>query len=427
MDISKQKVTSFINRIPTKDLILAILIFLIAGGTAFYRASLLDTVIYSRDNKNRVLTADIYFDGDISKIYRLMTNRSGSEHLITSEHPFISLITYPPIYFLTKVFKISQVNAVYLFVACMAAIWALAFFGLLRIINLQPVDAALITFLGMNSASYVFWFSVPEVFPIGSISIICSLGIVLLAETSKSPFVLYCLANFISFGVTTTNIMVSAIPIILRKKIIQGSKIIISSLIIASAFFGIEKTIFPQAQFFAFGSNRLSKFILIPSFDRVINVLRGFFLNTIVMPEIGIIEFSDYWISMKFSVQETLISGTNIIGIISLLLWIILFSISIFSCCKQFRNSLLKQSVVMIIFCQLFLHFFFGSETFLYSMHFLPLLLLLIAFSTQTRFRKISLFMIIALIAFTMINNYGQFTNMVNQLHYIGNLASLSY
>jgi len=66
---------------------------------------------------------------------------------------------------------------------------------------------------------------------------------------------------------------------------------------------------------------------------------------------------------------------------------------------------------------QLPLHLVYGSETFLYGLHFVPLLVVLAALSTQTPARPVALLLAGALVVTATTNNVTQFTKATSYLH----------
>jgi hypothetical protein len=64
----------------------------------------------------------------------------------------------------------------------------------------------------------------------------------------------------------------------------------------------------------------------------------------------------------------------------------------------------------LTLLCQLGLHMVYGKETFLYSLHFAPLLVILAALGTQTPARPLVLLLAGGLVVVAAANNYSQFT-----------------
>ncbi len=66
---------------------------------------------------------------------------------------------------------------------------------------------------------------------------------------------------------------------------------------------------------------------------------------------------------------------------------------------------------------QLSLHLLYGEETFLYSLHWLPFLVLLAATGVHSTYRHYILATTIVLIIGVSINNYQQFTSVTAELN----------
>jgi hypothetical protein len=58
---------------------------------------------------------------------------------------------------------------------------------------------------------------------------------------------------------------------------------------------------------------------------------------------------------------------------------------------------------------QMALHVFYGTETFLYALHWAPLFIVLVAFTTETRARPVALVLTVMLVLAAGVNNALQF------------------
>ena len=57
-----------------------------------------------------------------------------------------------------------------------------------------------------------------------------------------------------------------------------------------------------------------------------------------------------------------------------------------------------RLTLVIILIGQVLLHLIYGSEVFLYSLHFLPLIIIFASLTTLTRYRKVALVLALLLI-----------------------------
>lgn len=64
---------------------------------------------------------------------------------------------------------------------------------------------------------------------------------------------------------------------------------------------------------------------------------------------------------------------------------------------------------MIILIGQVLLHLIYSSEVFLYSLHFLPLIIIFASLTTLTRYRKVALVLALLLIPLAFMNNGAQF------------------
>ena len=96
-------------------------------------------------------------------------------------------------------------------------------------------------------------------------------------------------------------------------------------------------------------------------------------------------------------------------GALAVMAWVGLLGLGLKGLVETKRYRTLRLSLLLILAGQLLLHLVYGSETFIYSLHFLPLLVLLAAMGTWASERPVALVLAILLVITAGINNYQQF------------------
>ena len=195
--------------------IIIVALALAAAGTAYWRASTLDPVIYSVGSgvgfgPGYRLT-DMWFNADISKIVAMASDPRTFQDFVTSEHPLIVLAMYPPVTVL-RAAGLTVLEAVRAYWAIIAALWVAMLFILLRALGCRPADATLFTIMAMTSAAFFFWSVVPEAFSLGSLAILVVLYLSAVAHRTQSPLGAYMVINLVSLSITLTNWMVEIWP-----------------------------------------------------------------------------------------------------------------------------------------------------------------------------------------------------------------------
>lgn len=413
-----------LKRISWAELVIVVGLACVAAGTSYARASALDPVLYSYTSENGYETSDMWFDADIPKMVRMMSSRWDGKHEVTSEHPLMSLVIYTPVFVLREgPIGLTVLEAIHLTWAGWAALWTITLFILLRVVGCRSFDATLFTVLGMTSASSVFWFTVPEAFSIGSVTIIMALCLTAWAKQSKSPLVSYGLINILTLSITVTNWMVGIFATILNMKWQRALFVIENSFLAVVLLWYVEKLVFPEANFLFLSSGRVLKFLFSPKPSRVLETICAFFSHSVVMPAIEVFHRSPNMQVM--TVQQSFPGSGSALGLLAVIAWVVLLSLGAWACFSVMRKSRLIQLIGLTLAAQLGLHIVFGGETFLYSMHFLPLLIVVAACVTFTRFRVPGLILAVIVAVCAGINNIWQFDKALEFLRLMGQIAGV--
>lgn len=350
---------------------------------------------------------NVWFQGDISRVYESMTSRFSYGHYRAKVHPLFSILTTPIAFALNKVFNLNWYQTIQIIVVAIACIWALAMYTLLRLIGCLKTEALLFSIFGLSSAAALFWLSVPESYGLGSISIITALSLAAIASQKSVPAWLQVLISSFSLSITVTNWMTGILSSFTTNSYRRAAKITISALIFVAIIWVIQKQIFPTAVFFI-GDTEESKYVYFPTTERIINVLKSFFLNTIFAPNLLVSGYNIHnWPMLSFQTSEINIS--NFFSALSILLWTMLLTLGLWAIFTLKKLTAFRITLGLTIIGQLLLHLIYGEETFLYSLHFLPILIALSALALLTHLRKVATSIVIALIPLCAFNNWQTF------------------
>ncbi|WP_414571529.1 hypothetical protein [Nostoc sp. CCY 9925] len=381
--------------------ILITFVLAIAGGFASYLgAQLIDPVI--------VRVWDVWFSGDTPRVFDNMTSLS-SDHQRLRVHPLFSLIAYPPVKVLEKVLHFEPITAVRIVIAVVAALWLGVLFITLRSIGCRRFDATLFSLLGATSAAAIFWFTIPETYPFGSLSILVALGFVSLTEKHLFSSLWYTAVSVLTLSITITNWMVGILVTVVNHRWKQSLQITLNTLALVTLLWAVEKYIFPSAIFFLGDTAEKEYIKIFKSAGDYLTVVKSFFCNTIVMPAIQLDVDEQYGYTVMYAQSAAPGSG-SIWGFMAVGLWMALLGLGIWGCVSSKKHTKFRLVLGLSLLGQLLLHLVYGSEfTFLYSLHFLPLLIILAAFSSLTRARLVSLMLAGMLVISAGINNGWQF------------------
>lgn len=366
------------------DILIALILAIVAALATFWGEQLINRVIVDER------AFDVWFESDAPRVFSNMTARK-SNHYRTKVHPLFSLIAFPPVFILTKGFHIEPLTAVRMVIAGVAAIWMATLFILLRLIGCRRTDAIVFSILAATTAAAIFWFVVPETYSFGSVSILLGLCFVAISQYRRLSPVWCVLTSAATLSMTTTNWMTGILATIVNYCKKQALQITANALCLVVVLWTIQKIIFPSAEFFL-GDREEQKYTFLAKSGGVWHIFKSFVFHTIVMPAINI--DADKYSPPHWPIMETQLSlpgSGSLWGKFAVLLWTALLSLGLWGFFSTKEHPKLRIVLGLTLLGNLALHSVYGEETFLYSLHFAPLLVVLAAFSTFTRARTIAL------------------------------------
>ncbi len=386
-------------RLHWREIVLVVAIATLAGIASYLGAQMIDPWLFTDRG------ADLWFAADIPRVYANMTDRF-SNHSRTKVHPIFSLLAFPPVFLMHKILGLDGVTAVRLAIAAVAALCIILLFVVLRLMGCRRFDAALFSILGATSAAAMFWFIVPETYPFGALSILVGLCIAAIAQYRKVSAQWYAVVSAATLSITTTNWMVGILATLAKYRRKWAWKITLDALCLTVILWSIQKSIFPSAGFFIVISDSEEKnYMFRQGSGGFWHVLQSFVAHTMVMPDMRVIPHWKYLDLLRVLTQRAIPGSASVWGTVAVILWLALLALGIwgFFAAKQHRQ--LRIVLGFSILGQLALHTVYGEETFLYSLHFLPLLIVLAAFSTLTPARSIALVLAGMLVLTAGVNN----------------------
>ncbi len=348
-------------------------------------------------------TDDAWFEADVSVVFANMTDRD-AEHRRTRVHPISSIVAYVPVTILRAVFGWSGVAAVRCFNALVAGLWCATFFVLLRVIGCRRLDSFLFSLLGLSSAGAIFMFVVPETAAPGSVSILACLLVVAASKHRKVSEPWYVAASALSLGFTVTNWMAGVFAALADRPWRRALQISINAFFVIVVVWTAQKVVMPSARFFIDYPDK-RRYMLTEQSGGPLQVSQAFVFHTMIMPELGRFENADRPNLPNLSVQwSSPWSATNW-GRGGVVLWIVLLITGLWGLLRMQDHGRLRAVLAALLLAQWVLHLVYGEETFLFALHFLPLLLLPPALSTRTALRPVTVAACAGLVITAAINN----------------------
>ena len=396
--------TGLLKRIGLDGVLLLLLALFAAGAALYGQFKVNDAISYTY--------MEVWFDADVPRAYRDMSDR-WADHFRTEVHPLFPLLTYPPTRLAQKALGLGPLNAVRLVMAGVAFLWMGLLFVLLRLMGLRRLDAVLFSALAGVSAGWLFWFSVPETYAWGSLTIVLTLALVGLKyhrNVGEAPFIA---ASALTLSMTLSNWLVGILAAFAHFPRRRALQITANALAAVVLLWAVQKVVFPSSNFFL-GGTKEQNYLFRTENGGPAAVVRSFLFHTVVMPAPREVAVDlDGQPARALVTQPSQLGSGSPFGLPACVLWLALLGLGVWGLRATKTHPQLRFVVVAALLIQLAMHLVYGMETFLYAAHFLPLLIALAAFSTLTRARPVALGLVVLLILCAGVNNAAQFKKTV--------------
>ncbi len=169
--------------------------------------------------------------------------------------------------------------------------------------------------------------------------------------------------------------------------------------------------LFRTAEFFL-GDREELNWVLLDGAGGPLEILRSMLFHSVVMPGISVITRHDH---PGLTIQHSTLGSAGPLAAIATVLWCTILALGTWATLR--RGSLRRVRIVVVgsLVGQALLHLFYGEETFLYSLHFLPLLVVIAALGTRTRLRLVVLAAAVALLPMLAISNARQLDFVIDR------------
>jgi len=365
---------------------------------------------------------DVWFGSDIPTVFGNISSLQ-SDYGRNNKHPLFPLIVFPLVFGLGKILHLEPIAAARLVPALVGGVWIGSLYVLFRLMRCPRLDATIFSLLGGVSSAAVFWFVVPESFSFGSLSLLLPLVLVALAQSRQVSPVWYVVVGAFSVSITITNWMAGLLATIVSYRPKKAAQIIFITFAIVNVLWILERLIFTNTGY-SFAPKTFigeKKFMSAPESDSILSAISSFFYQTIVMPALEIKDspIRPDWVKLA---TNTLAPGSGgVWGTVAAISWTALLIIGIWGFFSTKQQPKLRIVVGLTIIAQLLIHSVYGAgETFIYSLHFAPLLLTVVAFSSLTRLRLVGLVLAGLLVVSAGINNRSQYNQVTAALQTYG-------
>ena len=369
------------------DILIAILAAIATAGVTYGLASRVPPEMY--DPANSIWA---WFNGDMLRVQSSMLSRAG-DHFRTQVHPLASIIMFTPTKILLDL-GLSPASAILTYLVTMSGLWSAAIYSGLRGLTLARPDALIFTLFATVTASAMFWLPITEVYSTAGFTVAATLALGTLIYNKRLPLFLQACASALSFSITTTNWMAGIWVTLCGNDYRRAIRITFDALLIVTILFGIQKMLIPRTQFFVPNLRLEWSFMMHESSVGIVSKLRSFWLYSIAAP-IPTFPYhleNDGLIERYLSFQRSSLWDMRWTGLIGLFLWLPVLALGTFvAIFGKIENSRIAQAILLFVASQCAFHALWGDETFLYSMNYLPGIVLLGALACLTSARKLVL------------------------------------
>ena len=258
----------------------------------------------------------------------------------------------------------------------------------------------------------MFWFVVPETYPFGSLSILVALALVALGDFRSIAPSLVCHRQRADVIVHDNQLAGGTYDHVVRFHLRKVAVISVTAGCLVLLLWGVQKVIFPGAAFFFYlptAENGGGEFVLSERSGGPRKVVNTIVFHSMVMPAIEETEAVSPDIGPVMSVQLSAPGSASFLGKLAIGKWLVLLALGLWRFLFLGRQHRFRIVLALTFFGELALYLYFGVETFLYTLHFIPLLVIIAAMGTLTALRPVVLILAGALVVSAGINNASQF------------------
>jgi hypothetical protein len=326
--------------------------------------------------------SDVWFEGDLPRIVNEISHR-WAPHSRAPVHPLFSLFACAAVYAMRAI-GLSTLHAVAALIAGGAAIWTVLLFLVLRTVTPSRTEAVLFTAVGATTAAALFWLAVPETYVFGSATMLAALWVAALAERRRIPEGWFVAASAATLAVTISNwaagIAATAITWPWRRTL----QISVNAFAVVVALWSLQRVMIPRADFFLGYSNE-QRYLLRPEAGGPRRTLTVMLAHAIVMPPVETRDKPNR--GRVMSVQFARLAAGGPARRTGLIAWFALVAIGLYGWLQSIGTSGVMRAVGVVAAAEITLHVLYGTETFLYSLNLVPLLVIIAACGTRTRAR----------------------------------------
>jgi hypothetical protein len=357
---------------------------------------------------------DVWFDSDTRDALLRLTVTG--EEITAERHPMEGLMMRAPVRVLMRLAPgLGGVSILRLLLAAAALLWIASIYSCLRLSGCRWIDATLFSLLALSSATFMFWFAVPDYFVFSAVSAMPAMLLAAWAGRGPSRESPALLAGVLSASVTVTNAMFGVASIVVAHRRSRALQIIVNGFCVLVLLWHAQRAIYPDVES-PLADTGYQEFFWLPDGHHPWGPLSAFVFHSVVMPQVQVAPTrtvldayaDDYRVYPQLTVQPAWPGSTGLVGMLAVTAWLGILMLGAIGLWRGAVPPAWRNFLLLVTAGQLSLHLLFTAETFLYAPHYLPLLIMIGAAGTVTVYqRQVRALVVILLISVT-INNAGE-------------------
>lgn len=361
---------------------------------------------------------DRYFQADCPEMLEDMVDLGGRHARGGLLHPIFCGLALPSTNVLIKALDVGWIEAVWILQGIAGAAAVALLYYTQRTLGVPRTGAALVGMLGISSAAFLFWQPLPETYPLGSLSLVVGFAVAARACRARIPAVVHVAAGTLGLGVTITNWMVALATLAVFEPRRRAVVLAAATLAVVYGIWSVEALSLAKPPLTPMSPRNVkrysSRFLLHPDAGGPIPILRTELITPIMAPPpIAIDPLTSRPPQKMVSFQKSSIFGGGPLAVAAALTWLTVLGLGLHGLAAGSVDPRFRLILGAVLAAQVVLHLLHGEETFLYALHFLPILLLVAAMGTTTRRRRLVEALLVATIALAVANNLGRLRQTV--------------
>lgn len=357
------------KRIAPVDRLVGLAIVVLLAGLSLGLSGLVPELVQTKLN--------LWYSADVPRVIGDLSDPA-ADHQRTHLHPLVVLLSLPFTALLIQL-GASHAEAAQLLVSASAGLSGLALYAIARRIDLAVGEALLLVAGFAASAAFQFWWSIPETFPLGALSLTPAL---LLLSRGQHRALSWVLASAASLAITVPNWLLGLVATAVSQRRLAALRISAAALALVALLAVLQQQLLPSSSLFFLpaGVGGEQRYLSRPSLGRAAN----FLLFTGVAAEPVAVEVAPVDLRDR-PVAGPLLRGVRSGPVASLLgplrlvaagSWLLLLLNGLLSWWAGVQRRLGLTALVFLV-AEFALHLVYGEEPFLYAAHFvLPMLVI---------------------------------------------------